>query len=303
MPKRTAYILAFVSLTIILIIEFSLRKIWGLGDTLLFRADKDFEYIAQPNQTKFRFGNRIVYNEYSMRSYPLSPDDDCIVLGLGDSVINGGSLTDQDSLATSIVENELRGIRFLNISAGSWGPDNCAAYLKKYGSFNAKLMILFVSSHDAYDNMTFENIVGHHESYPDNQYALASFELLMRYALPGMIGPLTDNSEARQLVINKNGEDFNPGFEFIKNYTKTLNIPLIICLHAEEAEMNENKYNSQGEEIIRFCKKNNVKLISGLEVGENLSHMRDQIHLNSKGQKLWANVLLKEIKETLSTCL
>lgn len=43
----------------------------------------------------------------------------------------------------------------LNISAGSWGPDNCAAYLKHYGLFGAKAMSLLVSSHDAMILWTF----------------------------------------------------------------------------------------------------------------------------------------------------
>src|SRR5688572_12999370 len=162
-------ILAFV------LVELALRKFFGLGDMLLFQADSSFEYIAQPNQDKTRFGNRILSNEYSMRSQPIKESDSCIVLGFGDSILNGGSLTEQDSLATAIVENRLQqggsnAFRFLNVSAGSWGPDNCAAYLKRYGSFNAKMIVLFVSSHDAHDMMTFENTVGVHESYPDKQF-------------------------------------------------------------------------------------------------------------------------------------
>ena len=144
---------------------------------VLFQEDNAIEYIPAPNQHSVRFGNKIAYNEYSMRSLPIDADDRCIVLGFGDSVLNGGTLTDQDSIATTIVEKQLQrtneSIRFLNISAGSWGPDNCAAYLNKFGSFNAKMIILFVSSHDAYDNMTFEKTVGVHKSYPKEQYHLA----------------------------------------------------------------------------------------------------------------------------------
>src|SRR5688500_4652906 len=84
--------------------EIALRKIWGFGDTVLFQADETIEYIPQPNQNRLRFGHKIVYNEYSMRNEPLTNDDKCVVLGFGDSVINGGALTDQDSLATTIVE-------------------------------------------------------------------------------------------------------------------------------------------------------------------------------------------------------
>jgi len=135
---------------------------------LLFNEDPGYEYIARPNQDIVRLDNRISYNAQSMRSKPLGQNDSCTIIGFGDSVINGGTLTDQDDLATTILEDSLgNNIRMLNVSAGSWGPDNCAGYLKQYGDFHAKLFVLVVSSHDAHDNMQFEKIVGRHPSDPD----------------------------------------------------------------------------------------------------------------------------------------
>ena len=115
-----------------------------------------------------------------------------IILGFGDSVINGGVQTEQDSLATTILSDELsntagRKVQFLNISTGSWGPDNCFAYVKKHGNFGAQDMYLFVSSHDAYDNMNFEKIVGVNESFPSKQYKSAIAELFIRYFYQGSV--------------------------------------------------------------------------------------------------------------------
>lgn len=294
-------------MVLLLISELTLRKVWGFGEMVLFRYDKDFEYIANPDQDRIRFGNRNYYNEYSMRSMPLKDEDKCIILGFGDSVINGGALTDHDSLATTIVENQLNiktggGVRFLNVSAGSWGPDNCAAYLEKFGDFNAKLIVLMISSHDAHDNMVYKNIVGQHEAYPDKQYALALTEVLLKYVIPKAKKIINKNAPSEDLMINKDGDGFNKGFESFKNFTQKSNVPLLVCLHAEKQEIEQQAYNSQGKEIIDYCSANGIKLISGLEVGENMEHFRDNIHLNEKGQKLWAQVLLKEIQGTL-TCL
>ena len=284
-------------------IEFTLRKVWGFGEMVLFQEDKNFEYLQKANQNQVRFGNRIFYNEYSMRSEPLTSSDSCIILGFGDSVINGGTLTDQDSLATTMVERELNaqrggGLRFLNISAGSWGPDNCAGYVKKYGAFNAQMIVLFVSSHDAHDNMTFEKTVGYHESYPNKQYPLALMEVISRYLLP-RIAALFNKDEPNDLMINKNGIGFNPGFEFFRGFVKDQNIPFLICLHADKSEVQQGSFNAEGREIIDYCQANNIKLISGIQIGEDLSHYRDDIHINEKGQKLWKKVLEKEIQETI----
>lgn len=306
--RRIAVILLALVVIGCIVAEIALRKLWGFGDmTILFREDPAFEYIAQPNQDKTRFGNRVVYNQYSMRSLPVQEEDRCIVLGFGDSVINGGTLTDQDSLATTIVENKLKqnigsGFRFLNISAGSWGPDNCAAYLNKYGSFNAKMIILFVSSHDAYDNMTFEKTVGVNQSYPEEPYPLAMLELIDRYLKPRLLGLVGRASQADDLMINKGGSKFNPGFEFFKNYTQDHNIPFILCLHAEGKEVEAGKYNAQGEEILAYCSRNNIKVISGLQIGELPGDFRDEIHINESGQKRWAETLYDEIYQTINTC-
>ena len=242
-----------------------------------------------------------------MRSGALTPADKCVVLGFGDSVINGGTLTDQDSLATTIVENNIKseasGFRFLNISAGSWGPDNCAAYLKKHGSFNAKMIVLMVSSHDAHDNMTFENVVDVHEAYPGKQYPLATAELTLKYLIPRAMRLIKSGNNAPDLMINKDGQGFNSGFFFFKEYADKNNIPLLICLHAEKAEVTSKKFNEQGEEILKFCASNNIEVISGIDIGEDVIHFRDNIHLNERGQKLWANVLTEEIKRIVSSCL
>jgi len=190
----------------------------------------------------------------------------------------------------------------LNISAGSWGPDNCAQYMQKYGDFNARMIILFVSSHDAHDNMTFEPTVGTHESYPDKQYPLATIEIVVKYIIPRIAAKFGGENKVNDLMINKNGVGFNPGFEFFTEYSKKSGTPLVMCLHAEKAEIEKKSFNTQGAEILAFCKANSIKLISGLDVGENTSHFRDDIHLNEKGQKLWAQVLLKEINETITSC-
>lgn len=156
----------------------------------LYAASDKYEYMALPNQSGVRLGNRYYYNDFSMRSDEVKPHKKHI-LGLGDSVIYGGVQTNQDSLTTSLFSVET-GMQMLNISAGSWGPDNCAAYLKEKGMFDAKGIFLLVSSHDAHDNMDFMPVVGVHPSYPDKQYFCAMAEVLCRYIYPRYIKPLFD---------------------------------------------------------------------------------------------------------------
>lgn len=272
-------------------------RYYGFTQATLYQQDKSYEYIARPNQKGMRFGNQYQFNSYSQRSE--EPDTTkTIILGLGDSVIYGGVQSDQDSIATSIFSHETN-MQMLNISAGSWGPDNCAAYLKKHGLFNAKAMFLLVSSHDAYDNMDFQPVVGVHASYPDKQYTLAWFELFDRYIFPRLFKRNKEADPDKKVLegIRKDGKNFNPGFNQLKAMADSANIPLIIYLHAERSETNSGYYNEQGQEIIQWAKNNNINLIRELDTPLQEDEYRDNIHVNDKGQRRIANVMKQIFKK------
>jgi len=300
-------LIIFIIIGVIFIgLEIFLRLHYGFCDAVLIKEDSNFEYIAKPNQQRYRFGKHINYNKESMRSEEIDSTA-IIILGFGDSVINGGTLTEQDSLATTILSDSLSTIKgqkvqFLNISAGSWGPDNCYAYLKKYGNFGAKSIYLFVSSHDAYDNMNFQKIVGINQSFPDKQYLLALYELVDRYLIPrlkSIFKKTVSNSDNLGINKKKDNSVFNTGFLSFLSYSKEKNIPLVIFLHAERAELKNGIYNEQGQEIIQFAKSNNIQLISDLDNGLSINEFRDNIHINEKGQRLLAMRVLAEMNDSL----
>ena len=326
--KTKKRVIAIGVLAVILVIgaEIFLRAGYGFCDAVLMQEDPDFEYIVQPNQDRYRFGNHVRINSLSMRSDEV--DTAAVhILGFGDSVLNGGTQTDDDSLASAILTRRLSEIRrekvqFLNISAGSWGADNCFAYLKKYGNFNAKSIFLFVSSHDAYDNMTFQKTVDVHESFPSKQYPFAVVELLDRYVFPQItryfpkpginyelqITNYEQPSFFRKFVIRnsqfvidspslginkKNAESrFNTGFSDFYAYSVSNQIPLTIYLHADRKELAQQSYNEQGKEIIAFANEHNIPIIKDLENGLENSDFRDNIHLNVKGQRKMAESII-----------
>lgn len=287
---------------ILSISEYALRKVWGFGEAPLYYESNKYEYMACPNQDGYRFGNHYHYNSYSQRSE--EPDSTkVIVLGLGDSVLFGGVQTDQDSLATTLFSKET-GMQMLNISAGSRGPDNCAAYLKDKGLFGAKAMFLLVSSHDAHDNMDFQKVVGEHPSYPNKQSLTAWGELICRYLYPRTIGRLfggsSDDPDAKVLKgigIRKKGKVFNPGFDQLKEMADSAGIPLIVCLHPDKEELTKLTYNEQGQEIIAWCKTNQIKFIKELDEGISEEMYRDGIHTNAKGQRFEADLMKKYLWE------
>lgn len=293
-----------ILLLICVIIEFVLRFVFGFCDAVLYQPSEAYEYIAQPNQYRYRFFSHINYNSYSQRSE--EPDfGKTIVLGLGDSVIFGGTIIDQSAIATTLFSTET-GMQMLNISSGSWGPDNCAAYLREKGIFGAKIMILVCSSHDAYDLMSHAPVVGIFPNYPKKQYRVAIWEAMDRYMMPKikrlvnrvqLIDP--DAHLVKQLndggVVNKSAM-FNPGFEQLKEIARENNIPFLIYLHPEIGEIINSGYKDGGRLIIEWAKDNNVPLFQELMMGVKVDMYRDVIHFNEKGQRLMADNFIKIIK-------
>lgn len=92
-------------LILLIALEIILRTIWGFGKMPLYVASTEWEYMPMPGQSGRRLGNSYYFNRYGMRSDEVDPTKK-LVLGLGDSVLNGGVQTEQDSLATSIFQQK-----------------------------------------------------------------------------------------------------------------------------------------------------------------------------------------------------
>ena len=290
-------------LVILFVVELYLRFYWGFCDSVLMQYSSRYEYIEQPNQNRFRFRKHIRYNSFSMRSDEVDSTA-LTILGFGDSIFNGGVQVDQDSIASSILSKDLSKelgykTQVLNVSAGSWGPDNCFAYLKEKGDFNSKLIFLVVSSHDAYDVMDFMPVIDKVDRYESKQYRSAIWELISRYAIPRVM----KNFPSDVVGIANKSNKFNPGFADFANYCQQNRKPFFIYLNPDTTEVNAGKYKPEGEKIKDFCKSNQIECIEGLGHTQ-LEDYRGVIHLNESGQRKMAELIKNAIihrKENLPT--
>lgn len=290
-------------LLLFLLMECYLRYYWGFCDSVLMTYSSKYEYIEQPNQNRFRFRKHVFYNAQSMRSEEVDSNA-LIILGFGDSIFNGGVQVDQDSIASSILTRKLtydfgRKVQVLNVSAGSWGPDNCFEYLKERGDFNAKAIVLVVSSHDAYDVMDFKPVIDRVDRYESHQYKLATWELINRYLVP----KLTNKFSTDITGVPNKSSIFNPGFAQFTDYCKNKNKPFIIYLNPDTTEVNAKRYHVEGEQILNFCKSRDLTCIEGLSY-TNLEDYRGVIHLNESGQRKMAaaiqDAIVKRKQEIIS---
>ena len=129
--KRTLLWLLAGCLILVAGAELVARFGLGLGTPPLSQPHPHIEYLFQPDQDVSRFGNRVLINAYAMRTpdfAEVKPADEFRVMIFGDSVLNGGNLTDHAALATTLLSERLaeqRGQPVVvgNISAGSWGRE------------------------------------------------------------------------------------------------------------------------------------------------------------------------------------
>lgn len=295
--------------------ELVARFILGLGTPPLSIEHPSIEYMFKPNQDVSRFGNRILINEYGMRSESFPPQNldshETRIMMFGDSVINGGSLTDYSDLATTLIAKELtqtNNIKVIvgNISAGSWGPGNWLAYAEEYGFFDADVVLLVLSSHDYADNPSFVSL--NPNTHPVHHPKSALTEALNRY-LPAYWNKWANsknkNYDKSQTVTQTvNPADIKKGLQDLAAFlslAKTQAQTVIVFLHLEKKELELNQIKDGHYEIAQLCDQLGISAIS-LEpfyresINRGTDIYRDEIHINEAGQQTLADAILSSLK-------
>ena len=294
--------------------ELFCRTILGLGNPPLSITHPTIEYLFKPKQNVWRFGNKIFINQYGMRSNPISPKKtsptENRVMVFGDSVVNGGNLTDRQKLATTIIQNKLDRLQdnpvFVgNISAGSWGPGNWLAYAKEYGFFEADTIILVISSHDYADNPTFQPLNPH--THPQQKPILALTEAVTRY-LPRYLPKINiakakaksqpniqaENNEPSQDAIKQGLNDLK---EFLLMAQKT-GADVYVVQYWSQPEVNTGVVEKGHQEINQLVQSLNIPILQTYRAFKTAeqngnSFFRDVIHPNDEGQKSLAKIILE----------
>jgi lysophospholipase L1-like esterase len=287
--------------------EIICRWILGLGNPPLSIRHPIIEYMFKPNQDVYRFGNRFITNEYGMRSekFPLSKENNEVrILVFGDSVINGGNLTDQKDLATEIIRAELsnktgKKITVGNISAGSWGPGNWLAYAKQYGFFDADFIILVTNSEDYGDNPTFVPLDAN--THPTLQPISALIEGIERY-LPRYLPKYQNKNSIPQDLKQLEKQKIESERKGIDDLTQFLKLaketrkPILVIQYPKKTEILDG-FEKGYFEIKDVCERLSVRSISlktrlKESIDRNNNPYSDEIHPNTIGQAIIAREIL-----------
>ncbi|WP_448570608.1 hypothetical protein [Trichothermofontia sp.] len=287
------------------------RYYLGLGTPPLSIAHPTIEYMFKPNQDVYRFGNHIIINQYGMRTAPFSvdeTDDELRIMVFGDSVLNGGNLTDHADLATTFLQEKLnqtqkQKVVVGNISAGSWGPGNWLAYAKEYGFFGADVVVLVISSHDYADNPSFSDL--NQNTHPTRYPILALVEGVTRY-LPRYLPHLKTNqvnSESDKFSEQINEQEGLRGLKYLRSFLQLSlehSSNILVLQHWEKEEIERGFPKHGGQRIKELCQSMEITPVSlepyfshSIENGKN--PYRDNIHLNQIEQKIIAQVIFDNL--------
>ena len=281
--KRIVLSLGAICLSLISV-ELGLRIV-GLHELPMYESSDKYEYRFVPNQRCTVIGKDLIINNLGLRGELPDGNNDVVAWYCGDSVINGGIHTDEDSLATTIwdkhAENQLgSSIATVNVSQGSWGPENTFSFCKNHASELGKpnLIVLAVSSHDWNDKMSF-CYDGHTKDMPSHNYgALAN-------GLNKYFGRNTTCLSQEDRCSSPVGREFDQWLQF----SEELNSKMMLYLHPTIEEIRAGNYNSYGNEILKWAGNNAVLVCKGLgTLTEN--GFRDNIHLNECGQRQLADL-------------
>jgi len=296
-------VIGVVSIVVLVVAtELVARWVLGLGDPPLSVAHPAIEYMFAPDQDRQRFGNRILINDYGMRSesFPKqkSKANELRIMVFGDSVINGGNLTDHAELATTIVKQSLaertdRPVIVGNISAGSWGPPNHLAYLNEYGLFDADLVIVVVSSHDYADVPTFEPLDP--SSHPTRTPWLATWEGMTRYLPRYLPWPGVDDEQQQDHDDEPSEATINESLSALKQFishVQSRDVPVVVIQHWSRGEVKSNAPEPGHARIAATVDSLGVPVYQDAASLRNADDpFRDHIHLNADGQRALATLL------------
>jgi lysophospholipase L1-like esterase len=290
-------------------------RIYGLGQPLLYER-MPYGYRVVPGQTLKRFGNRVFYNDYGLRSEPIAPTPPAGVLRvlcIGDSVTFGTTKTDQSQTYPYLVQRELEraGIRaeVLNASAGGWAVENEEGWLSEHGTLGSGIVIIQVATHDLFQKKASGQVVGNHPSFPDRKPVFALQELVSRYLLPRLIpgsvynhdeeyDSRTEEDVARTLASLERIDDFvkNSGGQlmvFLAEHASSDEPADAITLYAKQALA--TRMRARGVPVVRSQE--------GLDAAGGSKLFYDPVHPNPQGNLVIARSLAAAVMKSRQAAL
>jgi hypothetical protein len=196
----------------------------------------------------------------------------------------------------------LKHVEVLNASANSWGPRNELAYLQRFGTFGAQLVVLILNTDDLFATAPVSAVVGHDRNYPDRKPLTALGELLQRYALPA---PAV--SPELQAVYAEGGDRVGnnlTAIDTIHQLTQTANAVFLLMLTPLRREIGQpgprDYERSARQRLLALTQQQMLNYVDGLATLNRCKQpdtlYRDHIHLSPTGNQLISRLIAEWVQ-------
>jgi len=308
--KHIRYATPLVLISLICL-ELICRFVLGTGNPPLWTTDREVKYMMKPDQNGRQLHNEYIYNKYSMRcsDFPekKASESELRILVIGDSVVNGGIHTKQSDLASEIIKKQLQ-TRYSgsavvgNISCGSWGPRHFLSYIRKFGTFDADVAVIVLSSHDYNDYPGRFPLAGTHPLYPSEKPFCALSEAVFGGISVFWSKTMSKKPEISKIDKEKKIAKSKRAFLKLVRLLKDDFVKVIVVQHLERSELMNGHL--KGYDVIkRWCRQAGVdsfdfetEFKEQLETGK--TPYRDNLHINPIGQRILANKIISTIMPT-----
>jgi GDSL-like Lipase/Acylhydrolase family len=291
-------------------IEITLRLL-GFGNPALLQANPEAGYIFAPNQTVYRFGNRLEYNQFSQRSeqiVPQKPEGTLRILMTGDSVLNGNNTTDQKETISELFEARLLGLKkrveVLNASAGSWGIGNQLGYIRKFGTFESDAVILQIGTHDLLQPTASSSRVGNDPLMPNRAPLFAIQEVFERHVMPRLSTIFVSNSSPAGVPVSEEVRfrENMQKLEEIAALVRAKNMQLFVLYTCDRADLvpvpNQPKFKSEFFDRLQVLK---IGVIDSHAAWSKFrrkrveSYFRDGVHPTPQAYESIADLMFQQL--------
>lgn len=199
-----------------------------------------------------------------------------------------------------------------NASAKSWGPPNELAYLKRFGTLDADVVILELSSHDYADTPTFVPVVGIAADYPDKKPTLALADLFETYLLPryfhsGKTPPGVDKTLINTAQSQQDIAECRDAERDLFSFAREHHAKVALVQHLSLPELNE-KYQPGYYANQAVAKEENVPYVDDaddlrtkMKSGGSPFYQGDPLHLDRPGQEVLAHTLQRAVDLALKS--
>lgn len=285
-------------------IEIAAKKLFGLGNVVIYQSHPVYGYRPLPHQRVARQANQVVsFNNLSLRAQNDWVENDFHhkVLFLGDSVTYGGSYINNEELFSHLALEKFPDYVSGNAGVNAWGVDNVHALVKEMAFLPAQIYVSVFPEGDFYRGLM--RIGGQPFWTRPPNYAL---EELFQYIIfqihlkktPGVSYEAFDKNTRTKIV--------EPAVKHLKDldiYLKQNDRQHLIFITPSMSQLQGRK--DEDEIIKQLLEKYHLSVVylkdylGDLPDDQIKDLYHDEIHLSVKGHKKWAELIGNHLQDAI----